>query len=325
MIKSFLFIFISLMLLARINNGQKSTVKSITADATIKGPILWTLDWSPDGKYCAIGGDDGLLRIYEATGFTLLKTHKFATAVQCLDWNQDGKLLAIALDDHPVQLLNIETGQYLILQGTTGSRALAWNNNGAMLATGDYNGLLYIWNKEGKLLKTIKKDNTKTYLSVDWHPKKNILLTGSDRIRLFDTSGNLLQSIKHRSEETIILTVKWHPGGTFFATGDYGHKEERIESLLQFWKEDGTLIKSLSGSKAEYRNIRWNKDGSLLATASDALRIWSRDRQIIYTGKSEDLLWGIDWNSKNENVFSTSAKGNISIWTNKAILVKTIP
>ena len=95
--------------------------------------------------------------------------------------------------------------------------------------------------------------------------------------------------------------------------------------MLQFWKEDGTLIKSLSGSKAEYRNIRWNKDGSLLATASDALRLWSKDGQIIYTGKTEDLLWGIDWNSKNENIVSTSAKGNISIWTNKAILVKAIP
>jgi WD40 repeat protein len=87
----------------------------------------------------------------------------------------------------------------------------------------------------------------------------------------------MLQNIKHRNEETIILAVQWHPGGTFFATGDYGHKEEGIESLLQFWNEDGVLIKSLKGSKAEYRNIRWNKDGTLLATASDGLRLWSED------------------------------------------------
>lgn len=324
MIKSFFFVFIFLLHLACINNVQESAIKGIAANTVNKGPVLWTIDWSPDGKYFAIGGDDRLLRIYTATNFKLLNRYKFATAVQCLDWNQNGKLLAIALDDNPVQILNIETGQFIQLQKTTGSRALAWNNNGAMLATGDYDGLLYIWNKEGRLLKTIKKDNTRTYLSVDWHPKKNIILTGSDKIRLFDTSGNLLQSVKHRSVETVILTVKWHPGGAFFAIGDYGHKEEGIESLLQFWKEDGTLIKSLRGSKAEYRNIRWNKDGSLLATASDALRLWSKDGEIIYTGKTEDLLWGIDWNIQSENIVSTSEKGNIRIWSDKAILVKDI-
>ncbi len=249
---------------------------------------------------------------------------KLPSAIQCLDWNGDGKLLAIALDDNPVQLLNIETGKFNELRETTGSRALAWNYNGELLAIGDYEGALQIRSKEGDLLKSIKKDNNKTYLSVDWHPKKNIILTGSDKIRLFDTTGNVLQSIKHRPEETIILTVKWHPGGIFFATGDYGEKENHIESLLQFWNENGTLIKSLHGSKAEYRNIRWNKSGKLLATASDALRLWSKDGQIIYSGKSEDLLWGIDWNSQNNNIITTSQKGNIKLWTDKAKLVKNI-
>ena len=107
-------------------------------------------------------------------------------------------------------------------------------------------------------------------------------------------------------------------------TGDYGHKEEDIGSLLQFWKEDGTLINSFSGSKAEYRNVRWSKDGLLLATASDALRLWSKDGKIIYTGKSVDLLWGIDWNSTSGNIVTSSENGNISLWTSKAGLIRVI-
>ena len=321
MIKPFLLLCPCLIYLACINNKQESNIKNLATIKTLKAPILWTIDVSPDGQFYAIGGDDKILRIHNATNHKLINSYKLTKAIQCLDWNSDAKHLAIALDDNPVQIFNIATGQFNKLLGSTGSRALAWNYNGDLLAIGDYEGALQIWNKEGKLLKSIHKDNNKTYLSVDWHPKKNIILTGSDKIRIFDTTGILLQSIKHRPEETIILTVKWHPGGLFFATGDYGQKENHVESLLQFWSDTGTLIKSLQGSKAEYRNVRWNKSGALLATASDALRIWSQDGQIIYSGQSEDLLWGVDWDSQNNNIITTSETGKIKHWTKKAELV----
>lgn len=326
MIKSSLILLsCSVYLVCLCCTGQVNKAKTVLGEKAIQAPILWTLDWSPNGKLYAIGGDDKLLRIYNAKDFKLSKTYDLGSAIQCLDWNETGNILAVALDDNHVQLLNIETGQFLKLKETTGSRGLAWNHTGELLAVGDYNGTLQIYSKEGKLLKSIKKDNSKTYLSVDWHPKKNILLTGGDKIRIFDTSGSLLQSIKHRTEETIILTVKWHPSGTYFATGDYGHKEEGIESLLQFWKADGKIIKSLSGSKAEYRNIRWNKNGTLLATASDAMRLWTNDGQLLYSGQSENLLWGIDWDSQSKNIITTSEKGNINLWSDKAELLKKIP
>lgn len=325
MVKSTFFLLSCFVYLACQCNGQVNKTRTVGADKAIKTPILWTVDWSSNAKLYAIGGDDKLLRIYNAKDFKLSKTYDLGSAIQCLDWNETGNILAIALDDNHVQLLNIETGKFLKLKETTGSRALAWNHTGELLAVGDYNGTLQIYSKQGKLLKSIKKDNSKTYLSVDWHPKKNILLTGGDKIRIFDTSGTLLQSIKHRTEETIILTVKWHPSGTYFVTGDYGHKEEGIESLLQFWKADGKIIKSLSGSKAEYRNIRWNKDGTLLATASDAMRLWTNDGQLLYSGQSENLLWGIDWDSQSKNIITTSEKGNINLWSDKAELLKKIP
>jgi WD40 repeat protein len=325
MVKSTLFLLCFVAYFACQYNGQVNKTSAVVPDKAIETPILWTVDWNSNGKFYAIGGDDNLLRIYNAKDLKLFKAYDLGSAIQCLDWNETGNILAIALDDNHVQLLNIETGQFLKLKETTGSRALAWSYTGDLLAVGDYNGTLQIYSKEGKLLKSIKKDNSKTYLSVDWHPKNKVLLTGGDKIRIFDTSGTLLQSIKHRTEETIILTVKWHPGGTYFATGDYGHKEEGIESLLQFWSAEGKIIKSISGSKAEYRNIRWNKDGTLLATASDAMRLWTNDGKLLYSGPSEYLLWGIDWDNQSKNIITTSEKGNINLWSDKAGLLRKIP
>src|SRR5688572_7202693 len=112
------------------------------------------------------------------------------------------------------------------------------------------------------------------------------MVTSSDEIILFDTAGNQLKLINHRKEQTGILTVRWHPSGEFFASGDYGHENEGKPTLLQFWKADGTLIKTIKGHHSELRNIRWNNEGTLLATASDVLRIYNNHGALVSTGKN---------------------------------------
>jgi WD40 repeat protein len=233
-------------------------------------------------------------------------------------------MLAIALDGQPVQLLDRVTGRLRQLEGTTGSRALDWNNDGTLLAVGDYANTIQIWSEQGTLLKVIGKGDNKSYLSIEWHPAKNILLTGSDQIRIFDTAGTLLHRIRHRPEETPVLAVRWHPGGTFFATGDYGEPENGIASLLQFWNSEGEAIKRMEGSRGEYRNLRWNQTGDLLATASDALRLWSVAGTVVSSGKSESLLWGIDWNPAGDTILTGSQQGAISVWTSKAARVRQV-
>jgi len=96
---------------------------------------------------------------------------------------------------------------------------------------------------------------------------------------------------------------------------------------LQFWQPDGKLITEWNGSKQEFRNIRWNKEGTQLATASDALRIWTKDGKLIYTGKQEGnhVLWGVDWVSDSQKIVTVSFdSGNIQLWNDKAELLKTI-
>jgi WD40 repeat protein len=283
-------LFVCLIHLSCINRGQASNGKGLASAQVAKAPVLWTADYSPGGKFYAVGGNDSLLKVYQTNNHKLLQSFKLPGSVQFLDWHKDSRLLAIALADNPVQILNVSTTTFQHFGSTAGSRALDWSSDGELLVVGDYEKTLQIWRKDGTLLKTIQKGDNKTYLSVVWHPQKNIILTGGDKIRIFDTRGNLLQTIKHRREETPILTVRWHPSGEFFATGDYGEPENNIESLLQFWGASGALIKTMHGSKAEYRNIRWNQGGELLATASDGLRLWSKSGQVMYSGSSEDLL-----------------------------------
>lgn len=279
----------------------------------------------PDDKYYAFGGDDSLLRIHTSADHKLYKWYKANGMIKNISWHPQGKIVALATSKN-VQLLDIETGILTSLTDiVTGGRGIGWNYNGELLGLADGRGVVQIMNKEGKLLRSIKKHNNHSYLAIDWHPSKNILVTSSDEIILFDTSGKQLQFIKHRKEATGILSVKWHPSGDFFASGDYGHENEGKPPLLQFWKEDGTLLKTISGHHAELRNMRWNKAGTFLATASDVVRIYSKDGTLINTGKNMGYnIWGIGWNRTGKLVITSSYEGNVDVWTNKGKLVRKI-
>lgn len=286
-----------------------------------KKVLLWTAGWSTDDRQIAVGGDDSLLSIYNSKNLELIKRYPLKSMIRQVSWHPEKPVVAIATNDDAV-ILDTETGKFTRLAGIrNGARGIGWNFTGELLATADNDGLVKIWDWKGNLLKTITKEDDNSYFSLSWHPHKNIIAVSGDDIRIIDTSGTTLKTITHRKEHTGILTIRWHPSGDFFATGDYGQDKEGIPSIIQFWKPDGTLIKTLSGSNAEYRNIQWNKDGSLLASSSDALRIWNKNGDLLFTGKSNDLLWGLDWNKTSAKIITTSMSGQVRLWTAKAALI----
>lgn len=294
---------------------------------------LWTIDISRDDKYIATGGDDSLLRIFTAD-LTIYKSVRTGNKgmIRAVSWNPTENVLAVA-SRNDIWIFNPETEAEMQLQGKHGgSRTIAWNYNGELLATAGGGGIIWIWDRHGNLKRQIQKisDNgtrdSKDFLGLDWHPSRNILVTVGDEIRIYDTTGKQLNNFRHREKQAGILTVKWHPSGEFFVTGDYGHADEGIPTLLQFWKMDGKLIREWNGSKKELRNIRWNKQGTVLATGSDALRLWTKNGELLYTGRMDDntVLWGVDWKSdSNEIVTVNFQNGKIQTWNNKAELLKT--
>jgi WD40 repeat protein len=104
-------------------------------------------------------------------------------------------------------------------------------------------------------------------------------------------------------------------------TGDYG--DEKDKSLLQYWNEQGELIKSIDISKGEYRNLAWNPKGDRLASASDLLRIWDTNGNLISKGNSKDNLWGVSWNEKGNRIITSSMEQKILVWNKKAKIIMT--
>lgn len=288
--------------------------------------ILWTANWSHDGNYIAIGGDDKIIRIYNGNTFKLIKAIQNESEVKRLRWHPKQNILAVAAVGNHSKLIDINSDTTIKFKDieTLGSRAIEWNHNGKLIALADFDGNLFILNNKGEHIKTISKKGTFSYVGVDWHPKKNEIITLSEKARIFNIDGKLLKAFKHRDEDVLMLCIKWHPSGTFFVIGDYGNIDVPYKPLLQFWNEGGTLISQNNLSKSEYRNVSWNKKGTRLATASDALRIWDQKGKLLHTGLSKDNLWGIDWSPNGKYIVTSSETGHITIWNKKAEIITTL-
>jgi WD40 repeat protein len=290
--------------------------------------ILWTTDWSPNGKYIAIGGNVDSLKIYKQGNLKTYKSFPVKSTITRVKWHPSLNIIAVTtqMSDEKSFIINLETNEKIELNDISpdGARGVDWNYTGEYLAIADNDGQVLIYNTKGELIRKFVNqiNSTKGITAIAWHPKKNILTTITDKIRFLDINGNLIKSIKHRPEDVMLLSIAWHKSGDFFVTGDYG--DEKDKSLLQYWNEKGELIKSIDISKGEYRNLAWNPKGNRLASASDALRIWDTKGNLISEGESKDYLWGVSWNEQGNRIITSSLEQRIILWNKKAIRKLTI-
>lgn len=300
---------------------------SLTLSSYSQPPILWTSSWSPDGAHILVGGNDGILRIYNGETFELIKRDTLGdeVTIQRMDWHPKKNVVALGMTGSEFYLINFDNGKKTTLKGDFGwTRGIGWSYNGKYLAAGDGGGVLHIWNSKGEEIQTINKANTKSFVALDWHPSKNEVTALSQYIYRYNVQGKLLSMTQHRAENVLMLSIDWHPSGDFFALGDYGDPDVPHPPVLQFWDKKGEDVQEFWESEAEYRNVRWSPDGELLATASDALRIWTKEGKLLHTAASPDKLWGIDWSPDGQFIITSGEEGHIIVWNKAAKLVREL-
>ena len=291
--------------------------------------ILWSVDWSADGKCFAVGGAWDAL--FDAKSNARLKAPGLETArpLSKLVWHPQKNLLALSGGrEGSTMIYDPATDRGIPLKTAEGTRGIAWNSTGELLATSGNRGELQIWKADGTLLHTTRPEKAKGMTGVAWHPKEDKIVTVGEFIRIHDGQGNITKQVRHRpatKAPVLLLCVEWHPSGEFFVVGDYGDTNTGDLPALQFWSADGRLLKTMEIKEGgPIRNVSWNRDGNLLACASHALLIWSKEGELRHTGKSPDLLWGVRWDRAGERILTSSHLGRVTLWTAKGEVAERV-
>lgn len=295
-----------------------------------------SIAWSPDDQRVVIGGENGVLRIYNAGSLRLrnvLVGHR--ASIQSVAWSPDGSRLASASDDGVVLLWHADGTPGPTVTAQHGQSGLAWSPDGRRLAvhTGDH---LDLYHADGTLERSFPAELGRLF-DVAWSPDgKQLVSTAGKRLKLWNRDGTPAPApieFEHKSE---VRKVAWSKRGTIAAIDDdnrvYLHKlsgEAPVQSsrrasqidwspngdqlavttgnVLQIW--DGEAAFSVAEQKVtEPRGVKWSRDGKRVAYAGGQLGVWEPfgGMSSLLTGTQRSLL---EWHPDGTRLLSVGIDG----------------
>ncbi len=302
------------LLIAYISLAVSLSAQSVdtTPVRTFKhNKIVWTVSFSPDGRYLATGSRvDDTTKLWEvATGREVRSFEK--SDGFSVSFSPDGRYLATLVAD-VAKMWEVATGQLVRtfdaerkLPGW--SRSASFSPDGRYLAlSGDIPGTGYnfpaqLWEVATGELVRLFSHNAR---SVSFSPDGRYLVTGS-----LDKSAKLWEVATGREIRTFkghvdgIWSVSYSPDGTLLATGS-------SDGTAILWDvATGRQVRSLIVSESGVKSVSFSPDGRHLATGiwGHTTELWEVNTGLLVrTFKGRKTVFGI--NSVNSISFSPDGR-----------------
>jgi WD40 repeat protein len=274
--------------------------RTLATSATDGQVLLWTAEgelvrtlaaeldtvlsvaWSPDGQTLAVGAFvtsrsttarpfSGVVRLWRTDGqlLTTIRTQMTGGKFVHLDWSPDGTMLAGGAID--MYLWRVDgTVVAPIHGGFTPAPAMDWSPRGDLIAIGNENGVLFIYDANGKPFTSVGEYGGGAVWSVAFAPDGRTLAIFSDKgvsLLATDSPGAKPRLIHDGTTKAGIrdtANLAWPPDGTRLATATR-------DGVLRVWSAVGTPLATLDGCPGEILRVAWSPDGrALVAGSQDA-------------------------------------------------------
>ncbi|MBE9095476.1 NACHT domain-containing protein [Tychonema sp. LEGE 07203] len=289
--------------LRRANLTEANLAESVFAKAFGNS---WSVAFSPDGKLFTTGGQDRIVRLWDAVSAKELLTcrgHK--NSVRSVAFSPDGEWLASGSCDNTIKLWDSHTGE--CLRTFTGHEnwvySVAFSPDSKWLISGSYDKTIKLWDSHtGDCLRTFTGHENKVR-SVAFNPDGEWLISASldNTIKLWDShTGECLRTFT--GHENSVFSVVFSPDGELVASGSF-------DNTIKLWdSHTGECLQTFTGHENSINLVTFSPDGEWLMSGSDdnTIKLWNSN-----TGKCLRTLTGHE-NSVLSVVFSPDGQCLIS-------------
>ncbi len=293
-------------------------VASNQLELTLKGHSdwVWSVAWSPDGKILASASHDFSIKLWETTTGECLKTSPSnSPSNEVVTWSPDGKFLASGGQDLTIRIWHRETGEchrkFKLEIDWLFWLSVTWSPDGKNLAI-SVQDQIQIWDLETATCLKILKGHEQYVVSVDWHPQKNLLASGSldGTTRVWDlATEECLQVLEH---DNYVWSVVWSNNGKMLASASF-------DRTAKIWDlATGLCLHNLLGHQNWLWSVAWSKcDRTLVTGGQDQMaKFWD-----ISTGKclktiqgSVAAIWSLTWSLDGQTLYSGSGNHVLRQW-----------